>query len=164
MRDPLIGIFPGLAHPDRHVIAFAEINVLPYYALIRRRPIFVESVCGVRIERLAEDGEVSVPLRATKKENVVGINLSYFPRQLLVERFKRKIQRRQPGEMRNRLIEQVVSEHGRLITIVRRQPPPDRDQVLLLLRTLVKPRISGAVIDVRTRLSARCGVQVKDHI
>src|ERR1700720_3649103 len=66
--------------------------------------------------------------------------------------------------MRDRLIEQVIAEHGRLIAIVRRQPPPDGDQVLLLLWTLVQPWISGAVIDVRARLSARCGMQIKDHI
>jgi len=35
LRDPLIGIFPGLAHPDRYVMLFAKINVLPQHALIR---------------------------------------------------------------------------------------------------------------------------------
>ncbi len=39
--------------------------------------------------------------------------------------------------MRNRLIQQVVTEHGWLIAIMRGQPAPDGDQVFLLLWTLV---------------------------
>jgi hypothetical protein len=67
---------------------------------------------------------------------MVRINFSDLARQLLVERFKRGIQRRQLGKMRDRLIQQVIAEHRRLIAIVRRQPPPDGHQVLLLLWTL----------------------------
>src|ERR1700682_2286772 len=66
--------------------------------------------------------------------------------------------------MRYRLIQQIIAEDDRLIAIVRRQPPPDVDQVLLLMWTLEQPWISGAVIDVRARLSARCGMQIKNHI
>src|SRR5580765_8230482 len=95
---------------------------------------------------------------------MVTINFSYFVRQLLVEGFKLRIQRCKLGKMGDRLIQQVITEHGRLIAIVRRQPPPDGGQVFLLLWTLVQPRISSAVIDVRARLSARCGMQIKDHI
>jgi hypothetical protein len=69
--DPLIGILPGLAHPDQHIITLAKIDVLPEHAFIRCRPIFVERVCGVRIERFAEDRKVPVPLRATENKNMV---------------------------------------------------------------------------------------------
>src|SRR5205814_339865 len=106
-------------------------------AFIWRRPVFVERIYDVGIERLAEDRKVPVPLRAAEKENMVGINLSYLARQLLVERLKRRIQRCQLGKMRDRLIQQVITEHRRLIAIARRQPPPDSDQVFLLLWTLV---------------------------
>src|SRR6267378_1096532 len=77
------------------------------------------------------------PLRATEKENVVSVNLSYLGRQLPVERFQKIIQGPKPGKMGDRLIQEVITEHGGLIAIVRCQPAPDGDQVLLLLRTLV---------------------------
>src|SRR6266478_9721903 len=66
--------------------------------------------------------------------------------------------------MRDRLIQQVITEHRRLIAIARCQSSPDGDQVLLFLWTIVEPGISRAVIDVRARLPARCCMQVKDHI
>jgi len=31
LRDPLFGILSRLAHPDRHIITFAKINVLPQH-------------------------------------------------------------------------------------------------------------------------------------
>ncbi len=137
MRDPIIGILAGLSHPDGHIILFAKVEVLSQYGFVRGRPIFVKGVGNVGIERFAKDGKIGVPLRATKKENVVSVYLSYLGRQLLVERFQKIIQRPKPGKMGDRLIQEVITEHGGLIAIVRCQPAPDGDQVLLLLRTLV---------------------------
>jgi len=97
----------------------------------------VERVGGVRIERFAEDRKVRVPLRAAKKQNMMRIHFSDLARHLLVDRFKQRIQRCQLRKMRDRLIQQVITEHGWLIAIVRRQPPPDGRQVHLLLWTLV---------------------------
>src|ERR1700675_1363992 len=66
--------------------------------------------------------------------------------------------------MRDRLIQQVITEHGGIVAIVCRQPAPDGDQMLLLSWTLVQPRKSGAVVDVRARLSPRRGVEIKNHV
>ena len=124
----------------------------------------MERVYNVRVERFAKHRKVTVPLRAAEKENVVSIDFSNVARQLLVDRFKQRIQRRQPGKMRDRLIQQVITEHGGLVAIVRRQPPPDCDQLLLLLWALVQPGISGAVVDVRARLPSGCGMHIEDHV
>src|SRR5260370_31106139 len=124
----------------------------------------MERVGSVRIERFAEHRKIPIPLRSAEKKNMVAIDLSYLDSQLLVERFKRGIQRCQLGKMRDRLIQQVITKHRWLIAIVCRQPPPDGHKVLLLLFTLVEPGISRAVIDVRARLSARRGMSIKDHI
>ncbi len=69
---------------------------------------------------------------------MAAIHLSYLARQLLVNRLKRGIQRRQLGKMRDRLIQQVITEHRRLIAIVRRQTPPDGHQVLFGTKSYVQ--------------------------
>lgn len=57
-----------------------------------------------------------------------------------------------------------ISTNSGLVAIVCGQPPPDGDQVFLLLWTLVQPGITGTVIDVRAHLAAGCGMQIKHHI
>src|SRR5215831_19017288 len=65
LGDPLIGILPGLPHPDRHIILFPKVDVLPYHAFIWSRPIFVEGVGDVRVKGFTKDREVAVPLGTT---------------------------------------------------------------------------------------------------
>jgi len=101
---------------------FAKINYARTLS-IRLRPnhLIRERVCDVRIERFAEDRKVAVPLRATEKANMVSIHLFVSARQLLVERSSEEF-KGASLEMRYRLIQEVITEHGRLIAIVRRQP------------------------------------------
>src|SRR6266478_3420817 len=66
--------------------------------------------------------------------------------------------------MRYRLVQQVITEDNRFIAIMSGQPPPDSEQVLLFLWTLIQPGISDAVVDVRASLSAGRGMQIKDQI
>src|SRR5215469_745555 len=47
---------------------------------------------------------------------------------------------------------------------MRRQTPPYSNQVLLLLWTVVQPRVPSAVINVGTRLPTGRGMQIKDYV
>src|SRR5205807_7558137 len=109
LRDPLVGVLSGLAHPDRHIKVFAKIDVFPQHTLIRRRPIFVKRVRDIGIERLTENRKVAVPLRTAEKEDVVSIDFADLRRHLLVERFEERIQRFELGIVWNRLVQQVIA-------------------------------------------------------
>src|SRR5258708_7919764 len=55
LRDPLIGILARFTQPDWHIVTLTKINVLLDHTSVWRRPIFVEGIYDIRIERLAED-------------------------------------------------------------------------------------------------------------
>src|SRR5215472_7112409 len=66
--------------------------------------------------------------------------------------------------MRDWLVQEIIAEHGRLIAIMGGQAAPDSNHMFLLLWTVVKPGIASAVINVRARLPAGRGVQIKNQI
>src|SRR5262249_24373615 len=111
-------VFAGFAHPDGDVVTFAKVEVGPDDALVGSGPVFVEGVGDVRVEGLAEDREVAVPLRTAEKENVVRVFLSYLGGYSFVERLKQRIQRCELGKSRDRFIDQIVAEDSGFIAVV----------------------------------------------
>src|SRR5260370_2298029 len=112
------------------------------------------------MEGLPEHRKVPIPLRPAEKENMVSVNLSYLARHLLVDRFKQGIQRCQLRKLRDWLIQQVITEHRRLIAILRRHPPPEGHQVLLLPGTLVHPPLTPPPLPAPARLPARLRIPI----
>ena len=74
-------------------------------------PVFVKLVHHIRVERRSKYFEVRVPLRRLEKDRVVRIHLSYGPCYAPVERLQMIVILAQLGEMRDRLVQQIVANH-----------------------------------------------------
>src|SRR5665213_3682605 len=97
----------------------------------------MKGISSVAVEGLMEDGEVTVPLRSAKEENVVSIDLSNGCRQLPIDRFKLDIQRRKAGIVRDRLVQKIVAKHRWVVLVMTREALPDRHEMRLLSWTIV---------------------------
>src|SRR2546425_114837 len=75
--DPFIGVLAGFAHPHRDIVLVAKVKILLNRPLIHRHPVLVKSIDQLPIKRRSENFEVGVPLRATQKDYVIPVHLSY---------------------------------------------------------------------------------------
>ena len=91
------------------------------------------------------------------------IDLADRGRHAPVERLERGVVLLPVVEGRNRLVQQLVREHGRLRAVPLRDPAPHQHHPILRLSALEQPRRAGAVVDVRARLAAGGAVHVEHH-
>src|ERR1700687_2557382 len=164
LTDPRLCVFTKLSQPNGNVMAIAEIKIRLDYCFRWFGPIFVKCINQVRGERSAKYVEVRVPLRAAKNDDMVlvyGTDPSGNP---LIKWLKLRIVFLQFREMRNWLVEQIVSDYGGIASVMAGDPFPYLYRQLLICFRLVKPRITPAVINVRTGLSAGRAMQIKDYV
>ena len=65
-----------------------------------------------------------------------------------VHQLHRRKERIESGIVGNRLVQQIIAEHRRVVVIVPGQSLPDRDRVLLGAGVAEQPRIAIAVVDI----------------
>src|SRR5437016_5191066 len=91
--DPLVGVLAGFAHPYWDIVFVTKGKVLLDRILVHRHPVFVKSIDELAIEGRPKNFEVGIPLRATQKDDVIPVYLSYSRNDLAVERFELWVQR-----------------------------------------------------------------------
>ena len=130
--------------------------------LLGSHPVFVEGVHHVRVKGRPEDIEVGIPLGSAEDDDVVGIDLADAGDDAAVKRLEPGVIDLKLREMRDRLVEKIVTENGFRITVVAGDALPYVDGLLLAFWAFEEPGISPAIVDVRAGLAAWGGVHV-DH-
>src|SRR6185503_13640967 len=111
----------------------AKIQILLNGSLIYVHPVLMKSVDEFCVEGRSKNFEVRVPLRPTKKDDVVAIDLSYAGHNPAIERLKLRVQFAAVKIMSNWFVEQIVSDNCRLISITRCKLAPDVNSQILAL-------------------------------
>ena len=89
---------------------------------------------------------------------VLRVNRANRRHQALVQRLQQRIEFLITLERRNRFIEQIVTQHRRLVAIAGGNFAPDFDGAILAFGVFKQPRMAGAVVDALregTRFEAR---------
>ena len=92
----------------------------------------VKLVHHVAVEGWTEDAEVCVPLRSSENQHVVLVHLADRCRDPLVQRLELAVVLLQLGIVRDRLVQQVVTQYRRLVVVVVGDALPDVDQFRLV--------------------------------
>src|SRR5215469_1636127 len=105
VTNPRFFVFTKLAQPNGNFIAIAEIKIGLDYRFRRCRPVFMERINQVGVERTAKYLEVGVPLRAAKNDDMVLVHGTDSRGNPLIKRLKLRIVLPQLLEMRNWLVQ-----------------------------------------------------------
>ena len=117
--------------------------------------------CSRRLS--AASALVRRPVQPLQNDEMLCVNLSNCRDQAAVQRQQER--RILPENVRQRLIEQVIPAHGGLVPIALCQKPPHFDQRVLMRRVCKQLRpVVLAVVDVLSRLPARCAVHIEHDV
>ena len=123
----------------------------------------MQLVDQVGVKRGAKHAEVTVPVGSAQNDGVMRILRANRRGKTLVQRLQHAPERLQRRVVRQRLIQQVVSHHRRVISIPVCHAPPKIFRLLLRALVRVQPWPTVAVVNVCTCLATRCSVQVQHH-
>src|SRR4051812_8239559 len=84
------------------------------------------------VEGRPEDAEVGVPLRSAEDQHMMRVHLADRRSNALVQRLELAVVLPELREMRNGLVEKVVTQHRRLVVVVIGDALPYRNQLLLV--------------------------------